>query len=156
MLIRPATPADASAACDTIRRSITELCTADHASDPTILQCWLANKTPDNLAAWITKPGNSVLVAAETNTILALGSVTDQGEITLRYVSPDARFRGISRAMLAALEARARERGNTTCTLTSTETARRFYETAGYIQTGPSTGKFGTGGSYPMTKQLAP
>ena len=153
MLIRDATPADAPAACETMRRSITELCTADHANDPDILQRWLANKTPENVAAWITNPNNSVLVATENNAILAVGAVTNQGEITLNYVSPDARFRGISRAMLSALEARARERGNTTCTLTSTETAQRFYETAGYIQTGPSTVKFGTP-SYPMTKEL--
>jgi GNAT superfamily N-acetyltransferase len=143
MLLRDATPEDAPAACDTVHRSITELCTADHANDPGILQRWLANKTPENLVAWITRPGNSVLVAVENNTLLAVGSVTDQGEITLNYVSPDARFRGVSRAMLAALEVRARERGNTRCTLTSTETARRFYETAGYVQTGSFTGKFG-------------
>jgi GNAT superfamily N-acetyltransferase len=155
MLIRDATPADAQAACETIRRSITELCTADHADDPAILERWLANKTPENLAAWITRPGNSVLVAVENEAILAVGSVTDQGEITLNYVSPDARFRGVSRAMLAALETRARERGNTTCTLTSTETARRFYETAGFVQTGPSTEKFGSS-SYPMAKRFTP
>ncbi len=134
--------------------AIAELCTADHANDPNILQRWLANKTPENLIAWITNPGNSVLVATESNTILVVGSVTDQGEITVNYVSPDARFRGISRAMLAALEARACKRGNTTCTLTSTETARRFYETAGYVQTGPSTGKFGASSSYPTVKRL--
>ncbi|MBV8455530.1 MAG: GNAT family N-acetyltransferase [Acetobacteraceae bacterium] len=136
-----------------MRRSITELCTADHANDPDILQRWLANKTPENVAAWITNPNNSVLVATENNAILAVGGVTNHGEITLNYVSPDARFRGISRAMLSALEARDRDRGNTTCTLTSTETARRFYKTAGYIRTGPSTAKFGTP-SYPMTKEL--
>jgi hypothetical protein len=38
---------DAAAACDVMRRSITELCLADHANDPTILEAWLANKTPD-------------------------------------------------------------------------------------------------------------
>jgi GNAT superfamily N-acetyltransferase len=64
------------------------------------------------------KPDNSLLVAAEGDNILAVGSVTDAGQITLNYVSPDARFRGVSRALLGALEARARERGNTLCTLT--------------------------------------
>ena len=34
------------------------------------------------------------------------------GEITLNYVSPDSRFRGISRALLGVLEQRAFERGN--------------------------------------------
>src|ERR1700722_18256651 len=37
---------------------------------------------------------------------------------------------------LRALEARAVERGNTQCTLISTETARRFYLSNGYEETG--------------------
>jgi hypothetical protein len=41
-----------------------------------------------------------VLVAAEHDTILAVGAVTDSEEVTLNYVSPDARFRGVSRALL--------------------------------------------------------
>lgn len=40
----------------------------------------------------MVKPGNSVLVAVDDDSILAVGSVTDAGEITLNYVSPDARF----------------------------------------------------------------
>jgi GNAT superfamily N-acetyltransferase len=156
MLIRDASAQDAPAACETMRRSITELCTPDHANDPAILNRWLANKTPENVTAWIIDPGSSILVAVENNAILAVGAVTNQGEITLNYVSPDARFRGISRAMLAALEVRASERGNTTCVLLSTEIARRFYETAGYIHTGPATAKFGARGGYPMAKQFDP
>jgi GNAT superfamily N-acetyltransferase len=81
-------------------------------------------------------------------------NITDHGEITLNYVSPDARFRGVSRVMLRALEARAIERGNSRCTLLSTETARRFYQGAGYAEDGPPQGKFGTP-SYPMSKRLA-
>jgi GNAT superfamily N-acetyltransferase len=56
----------------------------------------------------------------------AVGSVPDAGHIALNYVSPDARFRGVSRALLGALEARAMERGSARCTLNSTETARAF------------------------------
>jgi GNAT superfamily N-acetyltransferase len=70
--------------------------------------------------------------------MLAVGSVTDAGEITLNYVSPDASFHGVSRALLVALEARAQERGNQRCTLLSTETARRFYRSAGHIENGPT------------------
>ena len=98
-----------------------ELCVADHEHDPTILTRWLSNKTPEIVASWIASPNGSVLVAVERGTILAVGSVTNAGEVTLNYVSPDARFRGVSRALLRALEARAIERGNARCTLTSTE-----------------------------------
>jgi GNAT superfamily N-acetyltransferase len=155
MEIRDAAPADAAAACEVVRRSISELCVADHHDDPAILARWLANKTPDIVASWIAQPGNSVIVAVEGSAILAVGSVTDGGEITLNYVSPDARFRGVSRALLGALEIRARERGNTRCTLISTETARRLYRSAGYREDGPPQGKFGSTGSYPMSKPLS-
>jgi GNAT superfamily N-acetyltransferase len=155
MEIRDAVAADAAAACEVIRRSIIELCVADHRHEPAILERWLANKTPEIVASWIAQTGSSVLVAVEGGVILAVGAVTDGAEITLNYVSPDARFRGVSRAMLRALEARAIERGNSRCTLLSTETARRFYQGAGYAQDGPPQGKFGTTASYPMSKRLA-
>jgi len=153
--IRDALPADAPAACEVLRRSIIELCVADHGNDPDILRRWLGNKTPEIVASWIGKPGNSVLVAIGESGVLSAGAVTDAGEITLNYVSPDARFAGVSRAMLRALEARALERGNSRCSLVSTMTARRFYRDAGYTEDGPPQGKFGTVGSYPMSKTLA-
>jgi GNAT superfamily N-acetyltransferase len=92
------------------------LCVADHRNDPAILTRWLRNKTPEVVASWIAQPGNSLLVTVERGEILAVGSVTNVGEITLNYVSPDARLRGVSRALPGALEARAMERGNTRCT----------------------------------------
>jgi GNAT superfamily N-acetyltransferase len=153
MKIRDAVVEDAPAACQVLRRSITELCVADHRNDPKILARWLSNKTPDIVTSWIAQPGNSLLVAVEGGVILAVGSVTDAGEITLNYVSPDARFRGVSRALLGALEARAIKRCNARCTLASSETARRFYLSAGYSEDGPPVRQFGTL-SYPMSKRL--
>lgn len=142
--IRDAVVEDAPAACEVLRRSILELCVADHGNYPTILARWLSNKTPDIVASWIEQAGNCMLVAVEGRTILGVSSVTDKGEINLNYVSPDARFRGISRALTSALEARAMEHGNVRCALISTETARRFYLSAGYIEDGPPVRKFWT------------
>jgi GNAT superfamily N-acetyltransferase len=155
MEIRDATAEDAPDACRVIRRSISELCVADHVNDTAILTPWLSNKTPEHIASWIARSDNSVLVATEHGSIIAVGAITDAGEITLNYVSPDARFCGVSRALLRALEARALERGNTRCTLTSTETARRFYKSNGYIEAGRLPSKFGASGSYAMSKPLA-
>jgi GNAT superfamily N-acetyltransferase len=154
VIVRDAVLADAPAACVVLRRSITELCVADHGNDPDLLARWLANKTPEIVAAWIERPTNSVLVAVDGDAILAVGSVTDKGEIGLNYVSPDARFRGASKALLHALELRAREQGNARCALTSTETAHRFYRSAGYGDSGPPVEAFGMRG-YPMAKDLA-
>jgi GNAT superfamily N-acetyltransferase len=99
-------------------------------------------------------PDNSVLVAVARGTILAVGLVTDAGEVRLNYVSPDAKHRGISRALLRALETRAQQRGNVRCRLTSTATARRFYHANGYVEDGRLDGKFGTPASYAMSKPL--
>ncbi len=154
MQIRDATSEDAAQACEVLRRSIVELCIADHRNDPAILARWLGNKTPEIVASWIASPGNSLLVAVEDAAILGVGAVTDDGEITLNYVSPAARFRGVSRALLGALEARAIERGNFRCRLVSTETARSFYRSAGYDEDGPPQHKFGTNSSIPMSRRL--
>jgi GNAT superfamily N-acetyltransferase len=119
-----------------------------------ILARWLGNKTVENFVAWINQPDNSLLVAVEEGRILAVGSVTDAGSIGLNYVSPDARFQGVSRTLLRALEARALARNNRQCTLTSTETARRFYLSNGYVSSGAASGAFGTDAAYPMYKIL--
>jgi GNAT superfamily N-acetyltransferase len=154
MEIREAKIEDAPSACEVLRRSIIELCVADHRNDPEILRRWLANKTPQIVASWITKPGNTLLLAVEGDAILGVGSVTDAGEITLNYVSPDARFRGVSRTLIRALEDRAVLRGNERCRLFSTETARAFYRSVGYSEDGPPAGEFGASSSYPMSRTL--
>jgi GNAT superfamily N-acetyltransferase len=154
MIIRDATPADAAQACQVLRDSIAQLCSADHRDDPAIVSRWLANKTPDNVAEWADGLGRSLLVVVEDGAILAVGGVRDSGEITLNYVAPWARFRGVSSTLLAALERRAIQRGATSVTLLSTETAHRFYLARGYRDEGPSVGKFGTAASYPMVKAL--
>lgn len=154
-MIRDATPDDAEKACTVLRASISQLCGADHRDDPEILARWLANKTPDNVAAWADGDGRSMLVVVEDEAILAVGGVRDSGEVTLNYVSPSARFRGVSAMLLAALEARAIQRGaGGRVHLLSTETAHRFYLARGYRDEGPTVGKFGTAASYPMVKVL--
>jgi hypothetical protein len=151
--IRAATPADAAAACEVLRASISELCAADHHNDPEILGRWLANKTPENVTAWIADPHASLLLVVEDETILAVGGVRNDGEITMNYVAPAARFRGASSALLM-LETKAMERGNSRCKLLATETAHRFYLGRGYSDDGPPQGKFGTNSSYPMSKKI--
>jgi len=75
--IRDAVPEDAAAACHVLRESISRLCVADHRDDPAILNAWLANKTPEMVAAWAVQKGNSLLLAVEGDAVLGVGSVTD-------------------------------------------------------------------------------
>jgi GNAT superfamily N-acetyltransferase len=153
MKIRAAAAADIPQICATVRASITELCYADHNGDPDILARWLANKTPANVALWLSNTHNINLVADENGAILAAGCVTVSGEVLLNYVSPAARFRGVSSALLAGLEAAARTEGNARCTLESTVTAYRFYKKRGYLDAGAPGGKDGLM-TYPMVKRL--
>jgi GNAT superfamily N-acetyltransferase len=125
-----------------------------HRNDPAILARWLSNKTPENVSVWIARPDASMLVAVDGGAIVAVGMVTDAGEIILNYVSPDARFRGASRTLLAALEAGAAERGAGQCRLESTETAYRFYRANGYVEDAAPSEKFGMSSGYRMAKSL--
>ena len=154
MEIRAAVPADAAAIADVLRRSIIELCHADHGGDPTVLARWTQNKTPENALAWMNAPGQAMLVAIEAGRLAAVGLVTSEGEVRLNYVAPEARFRGISRALMAALEVRARAFGASLCTLTSTATARRFYRSGGYVEAGVEPGLASGRSLYRMAKRL--
>ena len=148
--IRPARAADAVAACEVLRRSIAELCVADHGNDPQFLAAWLANKTPENVTSWISDPGNVFYVAVENDTVMGVAAMNSIGVVTLNYVSPDARFSGVSKALLAEIERKAAELGVMQCSLQSTKTALRFYRSAGYREQGA-----GEQWCTPMIKDIA-
>lgn len=137
-----------------LRASITELCAADHNNDPIAMSQWLANKTPENIATWIANPDARLLVAVEDGRICGAASGTTSGEVNLNYVSPHARFRGASAALIGALEEWMKDLGIVHVTLTSTRTAHRFYLSRGYHNDGPPKPWRGSD-SQPMTKDLS-
>ena len=133
--VRSAQPADAEEATAVLRASISVLCVADHDNDPEFLARWLENKTPRNVRTWTESPGRFV-VAEEPGRIVGVGTVLASGEITLNYVLPEARFRGVSKAVLDSLEGYLCANGTTRATLVSTRTAHRFYRAMGYVDVG--------------------
>ncbi len=143
LLIRPAVVTDAQDICEVVRRSIVELCVLDHRNDPALLAAWLANKQPETVARWIADAGNRCLVAEVDDRLRAAGCVTRSGEVTLNYVDPSVRFRGVSSALLEGLERAALGDGNTVVSLGSTATARRFYVARGYREHGVPGNKHG-------------
>jgi N-acetylglutamate synthase-like GNAT family acetyltransferase len=132
--VREATTDDAAAACDVIRRSIVELCRLDYGTDEALLARWLANKTVENVQRWISQ-SRHFLVAEEGGMVLGAASMTNAGKVLLNYVSPDARFRGVSKALMRTLEDRARAVGIAECSLDSTQTALALYQSLGYERT---------------------
>lgn len=133
ILVRNARPADAPAMSAVLIASITELCTADHHNDPKTLAGWLANKTPEGVAKWFDNPDTTLVVAEQNGKIAAVGAFNASREILLNYVSPKHRFAGVSTALLEGMELGL---GPGNATLTSTETARKFYKSRGWKPVG--------------------
>ena len=130
--IRRATLADADAGITTLRRSIIELCAADHHGDADMLDAWLRNKTAAQWEIWVAREDALLLVAEQQSAIVGVAAATLRGEILLNYVHPEARFSGVSKAMLAALEDELGRHNVAQSRLKSTVTARPFYVSCGY------------------------
>lgn len=135
--IRRAAAGDVPAMSRVLIASITELCHADHGGSPAIIAAWTANKVPESVSRWVDNSDLLLLNALVDDEIAAVGCLTTADEIGLNYVSPTFRFRGVSKAMLAALEQAMRDKGTTVGTLTSTQTAHGFYLAAGWEDAGP-------------------
>ncbi len=156
LMFRPLLPAEAVGACEVIRRSIVELCRPDHDDLPSILQPWLANKTPETVRTWIERNPTGVIGGFYAGELAGVGAVLPGGRIVLNYVAPWARFRRVSQGLVREMERVAMERGDGICCLTSTITARGFYQALGYEEIGPSVVSFGGKPAFPMQRVLRP
>ena len=153
MTIRNATTADAEAACSVLRRSITECCGEDHHNDPELLAVWLKNKTPENVAAWFAAKENFSVVVISGEQVIGVGLLTEKGELALCYTLPEARFTGVGKALLRAMESHAVHVGLTELHLNSTATAKTFYLRNGFMQSSPPEVEVGIQ-AFPLTKRL--
>lgn len=150
ILVRNARLADVPAMSAVLIASITELCIADHRNDPKVLANWLANKTPEGVARWFNNPDATIVVAERHGEIAAVGGFNASREITLNYVAPAHRFVGVSTALLEGMELGL---GAGEAKLSSTETARRFYKSRGWAETGADE-TFAGASAFPMHKML--
>lgn len=153
-ITREAQARDAAAAVEVLRRSIIELCVADHQGDPETLAKWLSNKTEERFRAWIDSPEQYLVVAERAGALCGVGMLGGTGEIQLCYVMPGLASQGVGRALLQALETQAEAWGLSRLQLSSTIGAKRFYERAGYRPTGKPTTGFGITECHPYEKHL--
>jgi GNAT superfamily N-acetyltransferase len=156
LTIRFAEPSDADAAIDVLRRSITELCIADHQGDRDMLSQWLANKTPQHFRAWLADRDHVCLIAEESGALVGVGLIHRDGELRLCYVAPGAQRRGVGKAICLALEGEARKAGLRELRLQSTVSARAFYEHMGYRAGGAAAAGFGASRCHPYRKAIEP
>jgi GNAT superfamily N-acetyltransferase len=155
ILIRPAYADDAAEAARLICASICGLCQADHGGLPDIIARWTANKTPGQMRRWTERGPLTILVALRDAQMVGVGATIDDREIALNYVDPEARFSGVSAALLAAMEERLVLAGACRAQLTSTLTARPFYMARGWRPSGEPVSEFGLAG-FPLEKTLQP
>jgi GNAT superfamily N-acetyltransferase len=134
--IRPALPPDASAACEVLRRSITECCVQDHHDDPAILAAWLGNKHPAMVTSWFESPTNHSLVAVQDGAVVGVALLTGAGKLALCYLLPEAQRQGAGRALLTRAEEQAAALGMKALYLHSTATAEEFFAAHGYRRDG--------------------
>jgi N-acetylglutamate synthase-like GNAT family acetyltransferase len=160
LAVRPAHPEDAAAASDVICASIRFLCSADHHDERDAIANWLANKSPDSIAAMIADPLATVWVAEREGSIVAVGQTTrpghaeGAGKITLNYVVPAARRTGASSVLLSVMETSLAAEGITRAHLTSTETALKFYLAHGWQPSAPPRkGRWIVG--HPLEKEIS-
>ena len=151
--IRKAAPPDAAPACTLLRRSIEQGCEPDHRGRPVVLDTWLANKSPENVAAWFASSTNHAIVAERDGQLLGLALLTQAGKLALCYVDPAALRVGVGRALLAAVEEQARAWNIRKLHLHSPESTAGFFERHGYANAGLEKSCFGLDCSL-MWKQL--
>ena len=141
--IRIAASTDAFAACKVLRRSITECCVPDHRNDATILDAWLGNKTPQMVANWFSSPTNFSLVAIDGDELVGVALLTGAGKLALCYLLPEARGKGIGKALLARIEDQACSWGVKALQLHSTSAGAPFFAAQGYADAGKVRSPFG-------------
>lgn len=152
--IRIALSTDACAACNVLRRSITECCVVDHRNEPAILEAWLGNKTPQMVTSWFTSATNFSVLAFEGGELVGVALLTRAGKLALCYLLPEARGRGIGKALLERIEAQAADWDIKAVQLHSTATAAEFYASRGYTRSGNVRSPYGVETVF-FWKQLA-
>jgi len=151
--IRLARLDEAQTIANLVRGSISELCFDDHEGNDAKIDQWLANKTEDDITAWIVDDRLSIYVIGCSTGLAAAGCHRDDGVILMNYVLPFYRFQGLSDRMLAHLESSLSALGISTARLVSTRTAISFYERRGWQSYGDPIPCVGVTGQ-PMKKNL--
>jgi len=133
-----ASSADSHEIAKLLRRSIIELCQSDHGDEPDRYEAWLKTKSADQVEKWIDGPGGAFVAQDQDKRILGFVMGSPSGQVLMTHVLPEARFTGVSKALMRAVEDYFRDRGLDLAHLNSTGTADRFYRAIGYTETGGS------------------
>jgi N-acetylglutamate synthase-like GNAT family acetyltransferase len=127
LTIRPATPADVAALSELIRRTVRRSNASDYAA--LVVELIAANYAPDKMAQRLLE--RDVFVCLEGHRIVGtIGLESDK--LRSLFVEPGLQGKGVGARLVAHLEAHARQTGVAELHLSSSITARGFYERLGY------------------------
>lgn len=155
LTIRPAAAADATALSRVFVAAIEAK--AREGYGPRERAVWAARGTPERFAAMLDDSRNTILAAWQGGRLCGLAGLTGF-EVSLLYAAPDAPA-GTGGALLAAVEALARERGLGGLELCASRNALSFYLRHGYAILTPAKRELTPQISLPvclMAKSLAP
>lgn len=153
--VRVPRQADAPAVAGLWRRSIIELCFADHHGRPEIIAAWCESKTPGHLQAAFGDPNlHWILANLPDDSPVGIGLLSAAGVIMALYVHPEVVRRGVGSLLLSALTKEASARGLTRLELESTSTAHAFYLRHGFMDVRTPVLHFGCVRAFPMEKSL--
>ena len=127
LTIRPATAADVAALSDLIRRAVRLSNAGDYAAP--VVELISANHAPDKVAQRLVE--RDVFVCLDGPRIV--GTIGLGGDkLRSLFVEPGLQGKGVGARLVAHLEAHARKAGVAELQLSSSITARGFYERLGY------------------------
>ncbi|WP_267642025.1 GNAT family N-acetyltransferase [Haloarchaeobius amylolyticus] len=127
--LRPASREDMPAVASLHEASAREL-GRTHYDEQQVL-AWSGRKDPEKYP--YDEPGEHFVVAELDGEVVGFGHLAvEDGEVRAVYVSPDAARCGVGSALLAHLEATARDAGHDDCYLWASLNAVAFYRQAGW------------------------
>ncbi|MDF2940537.1 MAG: family N-acetyltransferase [Gammaproteobacteria bacterium] len=154
--IREATASDAEGICHVIVKAI-QSCEADHENQQDLIEKWCVSKTKDNVLIWITNPRNITIIATNNDNLITGVALLDKEAQRLRlcYVLPQAHGQGLGKTLLKNIENKAKDAGIVEMNLSSTKTARGFYQRNGYSGSLPVYNQITGRSNYDMKKSLS-
>jgi GNAT superfamily N-acetyltransferase len=100
-------------------------------------------------------PSSFAVVAVDSAEVRGFGLIQRDGEIQMCCLVPEVQYGGVGKLMLRGLEEQAARWRLQRVFLTSSVTAKLFYERNGYVQDGEPKSVYGVQRVYPMSKSIA-
>lgn len=149
--VRPPLEGDAPGLATLWRRSVAELCHADHECREDLIEAWCRRKTVERLRSDFRDPALIWRVAEWPGGPLAgVGVLHRDGTILGLYVHPDDVRKGVGSLLLGELLGQAAALGHTRVRLESTATGHRFYAAHGFRDSGEPVVRLGAVRAFPM------